>query len=173
MKTYEPRVGPKWKVEATAAIARLEASAAFRAPLSTPHCGEWTPPGLVTRRFHFKGKGPDVIVDVTLHAKMMVALFKALRKYPTIQVSGTAYGSYRTYASQYALWRAWVNHLPGSHLAANPCFGFHRCGRSVDNYQMTQVEREAWLSVRVGRQGIRVYDLLPEDPPHVTLGERG
>ena len=169
-KVYEPRKGPKWVAEATAAIVRLGASAAYRAPLSSPHCGVWTPAGLVTRRFHFTGKGRDVTIDVTLHAKMMVALLKLLRKCPSFQVGGSL-ASYRSYQTQYNLWYAYTHHLPGSHRAASPCYGYHRCGRAVDGFYVTDKERAAFLSVRV--RGLRIYDLGDIDPPHFTLGVRG
>jgi len=166
VKTYEPRVGVKWIAEATAAIVGLSASSAYRQPLSNPHCGDWTPPGLVSRVFHFKGKGRDVQVIVRCHAKMMVALFKLLRKEPTFQVAG-ALASYRSYTVQNNLYQAWIHHVPGSHLAANPCYGYHRCGRALDGYEVTAQERAAFLGVRVA--GLPIYDLLPQDPPHFSL----
>lgn len=166
-KTYEPRKGPKWVATATLAIGRLMTSSQYRAPLSAPHCGDWTPPGLVIRYFHFKGKGRDVVVEVRCHAKMMVALLKLLRKNPSFQVAGTAYASYRSYASQNGLYQAWIHHYPGSHLAANPCYGYHRAGRALDGYQVTADERRDFLSVRVS--GLPVYDLMPQDPPHFSL----
>jgi hypothetical protein len=174
MNVLTPRKGLKWKAEATAAIIKLMASDAYREPLSSPHCGDWTPPGLVTRRFHFKGKGRDLTLDVTLHAKMMVGLLKAMRACPSIQVAGPL-ASYRSYETQYHLWYAWTHHLPGSHLAANPCYGYHRCGRACDLYNVTAAERKAMLAVRVkaGKGSLRLYDLLPQDPPHFTLGVRG
>jgi len=168
-KTYEPRVGPKWVAEATRAIIALSATRAYHAPLTEPHCGEWTPPGLVTRKFHFEGKGRNVIVIVKCHAKMMVALFKLLRKNPTFQVAGSL-ASYRSYGTQYRLWYAWTHHLPGSHLAANPCYGYHRCGRALDGYMVSEKERRDFLSIRVG--GRQVYDLMPQDPPHFSFGAR-
>lgn len=175
MKTITPRKGPKFIAEATAAILRLQASAAYRTKLTDPSCSHEDPPGLVVRVFHFTGKGRDVTLPVKLHAKMMVALLKALRKCPSIQVAqgfDNAYsGCYRTFAQQDHLYQAYVHHEPGSHLAANPCSTYHRTGRACDNYEMTMEERAAWLSVRVG--GLRVYDLTPQDPPHVTLGARG
>lgn len=167
---YEPRQGPKWVAEATAAILRIQASAAYRAPLSEPHCSEWTPAGLVARDFHFKGKGRDVQIHVVLHAKMMVALLKALRVCPTIQVAGSL-ASYRSYKTQYDLWYAYTHHYPNSHLATNPCYGYHRCGRACDCYMVTDAERKALLGVRVS--GLRLYDLLPQDPPHFVIGARG
>lgn len=169
-KVYEPRKGKLWVVEATAAIARLEVSAAYRAPLSGPHCGEWTPAGLVTRTFRFTGKGRDIVLPVTCHAKMMVAMFKVLRKCPSYQVGGSL-ASYRTFTMQNNLYQAWIHHAEGSHRATSPCYGYHRCGRALDAFYMAAEEREAWTTVRVG--GLRCYDLGDIDPPHVTLGTRG
>ena len=175
MKTLRPRKGLKWKAEATAAILRLEASAAFRTPLTEPSCSHADPPGLVVRVFRFTGKGRDWNVAVKLHAKTMVGLLKAMRKCPSIQVTQpytSAYsGCYRTYAQQAWLRDQYLHH--GGKLAADPCDGEHRTGRSGDLYLVTIDERGAMLSVRVGRQELRFYDLLPQDPPHFTLGERG
>jgi len=165
-----PRKGPKFKAEATKLILKLMASSEYRKPLSTPHCGEWTPAGLVAFDFHFTGKGRDVTIHVILHAKMMVALLKVLRACPTFQVAGSL-ASYRSYNTQYNLWYAWTHHYKDSHLAANPCYGYHRCGRACDGYEVTDEERKTWLSVRVA--GMRCYDLLPQDPPHFVLGVRG
>ena len=174
MKTLRPRRGLKWKAEATAAILRLEASRAFRTPLTDPSCTHADPPGLVVRVFHFTGKGRDWDVAVKLHAKTMVGLLKAMRKCPSIQVTQpytSAYsGSYRTYAQQAWLRDQYLHH--GGKLCADPCDTFHRTGRSCDLYLVTDEEREAMLSVRVGVRRIRFYD-LSTDPPHFTLGARG
>jgi len=177
MHVLTPRTGPKWKVEATVAIARLEASAAFRTPLTDPSCTHADPKGLVVRRFHFKGKGRNITMDVKLHAKAMVGLLKALRKCPTIQVTQgytSAYsGCYRSFTQQNTLYQAYIHHAPGSHLAANPCDTYHRTGRAFDLLEPTAEERATMLSVRVGIQRIRFFDLLPQDPPHMCLGARG
>ena len=172
--TIEPRKGLKFKAEATAAIARLMLTSAYREPLREPSCVRTDPPGLVTRVFHFTGKGRDVNVSVTAHAKVMVGLLKALRKTPSIQVAGSL-ASYRSWDTQYRLWFNWIHKIEGSHLAAHPCYGFHRCGRSLDLYNVTAEERVTMLSVRVkaGAKYIGFYDLLPQDPPHFTLSERG
>ncbi len=170
-----PRKGPRWLAEATAAILRIQASSAYRTPLTNPSCSHSDPPGLIVRDFHFQGKGRDVTFPVKLHAKMMVALLKALRLEPSIQVtqpftSGYS-GCYRSFAQQDHLYQAYISHQPGSHLAANPCSTYHRTGRAMDLYQVAPGERSALLSVRVS--GLRLYDLLPQDPPHFTLGARG
>lgn len=177
MSTLTPRKGPKWIAEATAAILRIQASSAYRTKLTEPNCGHLDPPGLIVRRFHFVGKGRDITMDVKLHAKMMVALLKALRKCPSIQITqgyeSMYSGCYRTFGQQDHLYQDWIHHVEGSHLAANPCETYHRTGRAADNFEMELVseERAAWLSVRVG--GLRVYDLGSADPPHVVLGARG
>jgi hypothetical protein len=172
-----PRKGLKWKAEATAAILKLEAGAAYRAPLTEPTCAHDDPPGLVTRQFHFTGKGRDIVLPVRCHAKVMVGLLKALRKCPSIQVTASSTsvysGSYRSWGQQ-----NWLRqeYLAGrGHRAADPCYGYHRRGRALDLRLVTDEEREAMLSVRVraGRRQLRFYDLLPIDPPHFTLGARG
>ncbi len=172
---YEPRQGPKWQLEAAAAILRIQASAAYRTPLTNPSCSQAEPPGLIVRNFHFTGKGRDVTIAVKLHAKMMVALLKALRLCTTIQVTQpytNAYsGCYRSFAQQNYLYQNYIHHVAGSHLAANPCNTYHRTGRAADLFEVTAAERAAMLAVRVS--GLRVYDLLPQDPPHFTLGARG
>jgi hypothetical protein len=175
MKTLEPRKGPKWVLEATAAIARIQAGGAYITRLTNPSCSQAEPPGLIVRTFHFTGKGRDVTFQVKLHAQMMVALLKVLRKNPGIQVTQpwtSAYsGCYRTFTTQDNLYEAWIHHAPGSHLAANPCSTYHRTGRAVDCYMMDAQERADWSDVRIA--GLRVYPLYPQDPPHVTLGARG
>jgi hypothetical protein len=167
--------GADLKVNArlTAAIAKLSLTKAYRAPLSTPHCGDWTPPGLVTRRFHYRsGK----IVDVTFHAKAMMAYLKALRLKKNLQVTNSTNGSYRTYALQNGLYQAYINHEPDSHLAANPCYGYHRCGRAGDLDDLDNDNRKsqekAMTSVRVA--GMRFYhgDVFG-DPPHYSFGVLG
>ena len=175
MKTLVPRKGLKWKAEATAAILRLEASAAFKAPLVSPSYTHSDPAGLVVRVFHFTGKGRDWNVAVKLHAKAMVGLLKALRKCPSIQVTQpytSAYsGCYRTYAQQAWLRDQYLHH--GGKLAVPAGTSYHETGRAVDLLDVEPDEWFAMLSVRVGRQGLRFYDLLPQDPPHFCLGERG
>ena len=175
MNILTPRSGLRWKAEATAAILRLEAGAAFHTRLTRPSCTHADPPGLVTRTFHFKGKGRDVTIAVKLHAKAMVGLLKAMRKCPSIQVTqpytSTYSGSYRTFTQQNTLYQNWIHHAPGSHLAANPCTTYHRTGRPVDLYEVTPAERAAMLSVRVDT--VQFHDLLPQDPPHFCLGARG
>lgn len=173
MKTLAPRKGLKWQAEATAAIARLIISAAYRAALTSPTCAHDTPAGLVSREFHFTGKGRDVVVRVTLHAKAMVGLLKAMRACPSIQITASSTskysGTYRSWAQQNELRQDYL-HGTG-HLAADPCDGYHRRGRAADLLQVQADERRAMLAVRVG--GLRFYDLLPQDPPHFTLGVRG
>lgn len=147
---------------------------AYRAPLETPSCEPDDPEGLVSRTFHYKGKGRDVNITVTCHAKVMVGLMRAMRKCPSIQVtqsSSNPYsGSYRSYAQQMALWTAYKDGT--GHRAAHPCSGYHRQGRALDLYQVTDDERSAMLSVRV--DGIPFYDGLSfGDPPHFCLGAKG
>jgi len=174
MKVLTPRAGVRWKAEATAAIVRLEASAAFRTPLAGVSCTHADPPGLVVRLFHFKGKGRDWNVAVKLHAKAMVGLLKAMRKCPSIQITqpytSAFSGCYREYQQQWWLRDQYLHH--GGHLAADPCDAWHRTGRAGDLYLVTGEERETMLSVRVGIREVHFFDLLPQDPPHFVLGVR-
>lgn len=172
-KNIYPRPGLKFQAEATATILKLERSDAYKQPLEAPSCDQGDPRGLVTRLFRFKGKDRDVIIPVKCHARVMVGLLKAMRKCPTIQVtagSDSVYsGSYRSYYQQKWLYDEY--RAGRGYRAAHPCSGYHRQGRALDLRLVTPKEREAMLSVRV--KGIRFYDLLPIDPPHFTLGQRG
>ena len=122
-RVYTPRKGAVWVAEATVAILRLEASAAYRAPLESPSCSSDDPAGLVTRTFHFTGKGRDWEVDVRCHAKVMVGFLKALRKRPSIQVTQSSTsrysGSYRNWDQQYSLWYDYT--YGDGYRAAHPC----------------------------------------------------
>jgi hypothetical protein len=174
MRTYDIRPGLACAAELTAAISRLRLSKKYKEPLVSPSCRTDDPPGLVVRRFHFKGKGRDVVIDVKLHAKVMVAFLKALRKCRTIQVTqsytSTYSGSYRTYEQQNTLYQRYISGT--GYKAANPCHGYHRTGRAVDLFQVTDEEAAAMQSVR--EDGKRFYwGKVFGDPPHFSYGELG
>lgn len=175
-KLIKVKPGLKCRAVLTAHILRLKASRAYRAPLTEPTCKPDTPPGLVTRTFRYppsKGRGQQDI-KVTLHAKAMVGLLKAMKKQRSIRVTASSTspysGSYRTYEQQ--LWLYQEYKAGRGYKAASPCYGYHRRGRAVDLLAVTDAERKAMLSVRV--DGLRFYDGLSfGDPPHFTLGARG
>jgi hypothetical protein len=148
-------------------------SVAFRQPFTEPHCGEWTPVGLVARTFHYRN---DRTVTVRCHAKVMVAYLKALGEDETIEVTATSSsrfsGSYRTFDQQNDLFQDFKNHVPGSHLAADPCDGFHRTGRALDIREVTDHQAETMESVRL--EGERFFwGISFGDRPHFSFGVLG
>ena len=158
----------------TPRILALQLSKEYRKPLESPSCDQADPQGLVTRSFHFVGKGRDQIVSVRCHAKTMVGFMKALRKAPTIQVTQSSEskysGSYRSYDQQKLLYDEYK--AGTGHKAAHPCSGLHRQGRALDLYKLTGEETEAMTAVRVS--GIKFYHgVVFGDPPHYTLGAYG
>lgn len=162
------------QIKLTAAITRIEKSAAYKAPLETPSCERDNPAGLITRSFKYKRDGDPTVVVVTCHAKVMVGLLKAMRKEPGIQVtvsSTSMYsGSYRTWDQQNTLYQMYKNGT--GYKAANPCLGYHRQGRALDCLENTKAEQDALESVRV--EGLRFYNGAGfGDPRHNTLGAYG
>jgi hypothetical protein len=162
------------RLRLTKAIKNLQDGEAYKQPLEVPSCDPNDPRGLVSRTFKFSGKGRNVTIKVTLHAKAMVGLLKALRARRSIQVtqsSDSKYsGSYRSWSQQKTLYDEY--HAGIGHRAAHPCTGYHRQGRAIDLYLVSDIERRAMLAVRV--DGLRFYDGLSfGDPPHFTLGARG
>jgi len=162
------------QIKLTAAISKLEKSAAYKAPLENPSCDKNNPPGLVTRSFKYLREGRATVVLVTCHAKVMVGLLKAMRKEPGIQVTASSAsmysGSYRTWDQQntlYQMYRAGTGYK-----AASPCLGYHRQGRALDLLETTKAEQDAVESVRV--DGLRFYNGAGfGDPRHNTLGAYG
>jgi hypothetical protein len=162
------------KIKLPAAIAKLETSAAYKAPLETPSCEKDNPAGLVTRTFKYLREGDPTVVSVTCHAKVMVGLLKAMRKEPGIQVtvsSTSMYsGSYRTWDQQNTLYQMYKSGT--GYKAAHPCLGYHRQGRALDLLETTKDEQDAVESVRV--DGLRFYNGAGfGDPRHNTLGAYG
>jgi hypothetical protein len=169
--------GSNLKVNArlTAAIVRLELTQAYRKPLSEPHCGDWTPAGLVTRTIKYRS---GRIKKVTLHAKVMVAYLKALKLKKNLEVTASSdsmySGSYRSYAQQNTLYQMYK--AGTGYKAANPCYGYHRCGRAIDLLALDGDDRKsqakAMTSVRVA--GERFYHgVVFGDPPHYSFAVTG
>jgi len=146
---------------------------AFGQPLTEPHCGVWTPVGLVARTFNYRS-GRSVMVRC--HAKVMVAYLKALAIDQTIEVTASATsrfsGSYRTFEQQNSLFQDFIHHVPGSHKAADPCDGYHRTGRALDIHEVTDKQAETMESVRVDGRRFFHGDVFG-DPPHFSFGELG
>ena len=118
---------------------------------------------LVSREFRFRGKGRDVVVKVTLQWRAMVMLLEAMLRAPTIQVTTTTFGSYRSCELQRELWDRY--RAGTGYLAAPPGRSGHNQGLCVDLYKPTKTERKAMLAVGW-------HDLLPEDPPHFNAAGR-
>ena len=154
-----------------AEIKKLRGSRAFDKPLREPSCTKTTPPGLVRRRFKYRD---GRVVTVRCHAQLMVALMRAMKDAPTIEVtasSDSAYsGSYRTFAQQDALYKAYMNGT--GHKAANPCTGYHRCGRALDILNASDKEETALEQVRVSGEQLYHGDVFG-DPPHWSYGALG
>ncbi len=168
------RPGAVCRLRLTKAIRNLEQSEAYNKPLENPSCDDDDPQGLVSRTFNFKGKGRNTDVEVTLHAKALVGLLKALRARRSIQVTQSSTskysGSYRTYAQQLLLYNEYVAEI--GYKAAHPCSGYHRQGRAVDLYLVSDREAEAMLSIRV--DDLQFYwGISFGDRPHFTLGALG
>ena len=148
-------------------------SAAFGQPFTEPHCGEWTPVGLVVRTFNYRS---DRTVTVRCHAKVMVAYLKALGDDETIEVTATASsrfsGSYRTFDQQNSLFQDFVNEVPGSHKAADPCDGFHRSGRALDIREVTDEQAETMEAVRLDGERF-FWGISFGDRPHFSFGVLG
>lgn len=139
-------------------------------PVYRKGCASATSLDLVQRRFHFvanKGAGGHVDKIVTVHLQriVMIAFLHAMIEAPSIVVGfgDATYATYRSNAQQRSLYD---NYLHGGPLAAKPCTSFHELGRSIDGYYWTDQERAA-----MRLHGF--YDLLPQDPPHMTFGVRG
>lgn len=164
--------GSELEVYLTAKIRKVEGLRAFKKALAEPHCGDWTPDGLIKRTFKFKSGNVKV---VALHAKVMSAYLRALRQLPTIEVTASFTspysGSYRTYEQQNDLYIAFIRGT--GHLAANPCGGFHRTGRAIDVLNGGSGEVEAaMIGVRVDGQRFYHGDAFG-DPPHYSWAELG
>lgn len=153
-------------------IKKLRGSRKFRAALVKPSCSHRTPPGLVRRTFRYRD---GRVVEVRAHAKVMVGLMEAMRDAPTLEVTATATsrysGSYRSYAQQSELYEAYIGGW--GHKAANPCSGYHRCGRAFDLVQpLSEREDEAMTKVRV--DGKRFFNGASfGDPAHWSFGDLG
>lgn len=147
--------------------------ASFGQPFAEPHCGVWTPAGLVTRTFNYRSQRT---VKVRCHAKVMVAYLKALAIDATIEVTATAEsrfsGSYRTFDQQDGLFQDFKNKVPGSHRAVDPCDGFHRTGRALDMKDVTAEQAETMESVRVDGERF-FWGNSFGDPPHFSFGVLG
>jgi hypothetical protein len=156
----------------SAKIRKLEGTRAFKKGLTSPHCGDWTPDGLVRKTFKYKSGNVKV---VALHAKAMSCYLRALRQLPTIEVTASFTspysGSYRTFEQQNDLYQAYLRGT--GHLAADPCGGYHRTGRAIDVLNGTSGEVEAAMTtVRV--DGKRWYHGSSfGDPAHFSFGELG
>jgi len=169
--TTQPK---RLQIKMTAAISRLEKSAAYKAPLEIPSCDRDHPAGLITRTFKYKRDGDPTVVVVTCHAKVMVGLLKAMRKEPGIQVTASSTsmysGSYRTWDQQNTLYQMYK--AGTGYKAAHPCYGYHRQARALDLLDNTRDENAAMASVRV--DGLRFYNGAGfGDPRHWTLGAYG
>ncbi|MGH2373035.1 MAG: hypothetical protein ACRDIC_06095 [bacterium] len=154
-------------------IEGLREGSAYRAPLSSPHCGDWTPAGLVTIRFRY----PDGDVkNVKLHAKPMVLYLRVLQDggqfcEVTVDFTSVYSGSYRSYAQQNTLYQAYRNGT--GHLAANPCKGYHRCGRAIDLVNGI-VPKVAQLMTAKSEAGKKFFHGSAfGDPPHFSYGVLG
>lgn len=152
-------------------IAKLRTSRAFRRPLREPSCSRLPPPGMVTRTFRYRD---GRLCTVKLHAKVMVALMRAMKEAPTIEITASAdsaySGSYRSYAQQKALHDAYVSGT--GHRAADPCTGYHRCARAIDVLNASEREKDALLGVRVA--GDQFYNGASfGDPPHYSWAAKG
>ncbi len=154
-----------------AEIARLRTSRDYRRPLQEPSCARDTPPGLVSRTFHYRD---GRIVEVKLHAKVMVGLMRAMLRAPGIMVTADAdspySGSYRSFEQQAWLRDQYLHH--GGHQAADPCDGYHRQARAVDLDPLSVKEKRAMEDVRVdGQQFFNGASF--GDPPHWSFGAKG
>lgn len=150
-----------WSDEAEHLIRRLRARGPYK-PLRKPGCYRADSLDLVTRDFHFQGKGRDVIVRVRLARVVFVHLLRAMIEAPTIQLWGPL-SSYRSCATQRVLYE---RYLSGGPLAARPGSSYHNAARSIDGYRLSLKERRA-----LAKQDFE--DLLPQDPPHMTYRARG
>lgn len=152
-------------------IARLRKSRAFGKPLREPSCAKTTPPGLVRRKFRYRD---GRVCVVRCHAQLMVALMRAMKEAPTIEVTASAdsaySGSYRSWSQQNALYQAYQ--AGTGHRAANPCSGYHRCGRALDILNASLKEKAALESVRVAGQQLYNGESFG-DPPHWSYGAKG
>ena len=169
----EPYRTKAWPDQARREIATMRTNARHRPlqvyPLGvdpeTRGCWSVAQLDVVSRRFHFKGKGEDRTVTIRLQRIAFVHLLRAMIEAPTIVLGfGSATtASYRTREQQAALYAA---AQAGGYLAAPPCSSFHNKGISVDGFLWTTEERAV-----MREHGF--YDLLPQDPPHYTYGVRG
>jgi hypothetical protein len=116
---------------------------------------------MIRRPFVFRG-GRRVLVS--LQRPAFVALLRAMRDVPSIEVGfgSGVYASWRDFTMQRILY---ANHLAGGPLAAPPGKTWHHRA-AVDLGVRSDAGRAAML-----RHGF--VDLLPQDPPHFTLGRRG
>lgn len=161
-----------FQAAARARIAKLRVSRDFRRPLTDlPIRQGQEVPGVVRQEFIYAGGDRKV---VRLHAKVMVALLKAMLKAKTIEVTATSEskysGSFRTWAQQAELYSDYQN--GSGHMAARPGFGYHQTGRAFDGLEWSERERDAMESVRVS--GLRFHSgEVFGDPPHYSFGAVG
>jgi hypothetical protein len=158
--TLRPRLGKEWKEEATHAIELILSKGPLK-PLRDPGCWSERVLDLTTRRFDFHKRSYEF--NVTLNRTAMIHFLRTLRDWPQISAAGPL-ASFRDCALQAHLYEQYIN--GDGHLVAPPGKSFHQTGRSIDLYLPSDKERTAMLE-----HGF--FDLLPYDPPHFTLGERG
>lgn len=171
-----PRAEKAWKDECRELIHELEDSApqGYDGVKAAPYSEQQTSPvaengrpyptarlDVIERPFEFKG-GRVVLVRLTRVA--FVNLLRAMREVASIEVGfgrGT-FATLRTFEMQSLLHE---NFLKGGPLAAPPGKTFHhRC--ALDLGVRSDAGRVAMI-----RHGF--FDLLPQDPPHFTFGQRG
>lgn len=114
---------------------------------------------LVRRTFAYRGKGRETTVVVRLQRRAMIHLMRAMLDAPSIQVTTSLFGSYRSCELQRELYE---RYKAGGPLAAPPGKSGHNLGAAVDLYRATPSERRV-----MRRHGWS--DLLPADPPHQNL----
>lgn len=152
-------------------IKKLRASDAFDKPLTEPSCKHDTPPGLVTRRFKYRD---GRTISVKCHAQVMVALMRAMKEAPTIEVTASSdsmySGSYRSWSQQNTLYELYK--AGKGYKAADPCFGYHRRGRALDILDASDKEKAALLDVRVSGEQFYNGESFG-DPPHYSFGAKG
>jgi hypothetical protein len=152
-------------------IKAIRGSKEFDKPLTEPSCKHDFPPGLVRRTFIYRNGRR---CTVKCHAKLMVALMRAMKEAPTIEVTASSdsmySGSYRSWSQQNTLYQLYIQGK--GYKAADPCYGYHRRGRALDILNASAKEAKALAQVRVS--GLQLYNGSSfGDPPHWSLGEKG
>lgn len=172
-KLLEPYRTGAWPEQAREAIDTMRKGAAHL-PLQTyplgadpaaRGCHDARDLDLVARSIHFKAKGEDRTVIMRLQRIVFVHFLRAMIEAPHIVV-GFGAGTTATYRSNAMQTQLYDAYLAGGYLAAPPCSSFHELGKSIDGFLWTDEERGI-----MREHGF--YDLLPQDPPHMTYGVRG